>query len=241
MKKMNLIITMGGIGSRFKKAGYEVPKYMIQAKGKTLFEWSMDSLLDYNKQINKYVFVVRKEDHALEFIKKHCEAYGLKKIEIIEIDYLTDGQATTALIGIEQCNLDEAVMIYNIDTYVEPYELKLCDINGDGHIPCFHADGDHWSFVKTDKTGKVIEVKEKVRISNNCTLGAYYFSSGRLFQYLYEKYYSKSDYSKAKERYVAPLYNIMIKLGLNVTVSYVSADKVHVLGTPEELKVFINK
>ena len=63
MKKMNLIITMGGIGSRFKKAGYEVPKYMIQAKGKTLFEWSMDSLLDYNKQINKYVFVVRKEDH----------------------------------------------------------------------------------------------------------------------------------------------------------------------------------
>ena len=49
---------MAGLGLRFKKAGYNVPKYMIEAKGKTLFEWSMDSLIDYNKYVTKYVFVV---------------------------------------------------------------------------------------------------------------------------------------------------------------------------------------
>lgn len=43
---MTIIITMAGLGSRFKKAGYNCPKYMIEAKGKTLFDWSMDSLLD---------------------------------------------------------------------------------------------------------------------------------------------------------------------------------------------------
>ena len=43
MKKVNVIITMGGIGSRFAKVGYNLPKYMIEAKGKTLFEWSLDS------------------------------------------------------------------------------------------------------------------------------------------------------------------------------------------------------
>ena len=42
--KIDVVITMGGLGSRFRKAGYTVPKYMIEAKGKTLFEWSMISL-----------------------------------------------------------------------------------------------------------------------------------------------------------------------------------------------------
>ena len=48
-KKMTIIITMAGLGSRFRKAGYNCPKYMIEAKGKTLFDWSMDSLLGYNE------------------------------------------------------------------------------------------------------------------------------------------------------------------------------------------------
>jgi len=61
---MNIIITMAGLGSRFRKAGYQVPKYMIEARGKTLFEWSMDSLLGYNDHVSKYIFVVRREDRA---------------------------------------------------------------------------------------------------------------------------------------------------------------------------------
>ena len=47
---MIVIITMAGLGSRFRKAGYNCPKYMIEAKGKTLFDWSMDSLVGYNKK-----------------------------------------------------------------------------------------------------------------------------------------------------------------------------------------------
>ena len=42
--KLDIVITMGGLGSRFREAGYTVPKYMIEAKGKTLFEWSLISL-----------------------------------------------------------------------------------------------------------------------------------------------------------------------------------------------------
>ena len=43
-QEITVIITMAGLGTRFRKAGYQVPKYMIEAKGKTLFEWSLDSL-----------------------------------------------------------------------------------------------------------------------------------------------------------------------------------------------------
>ena len=45
---MTIVITMAGLGSRFRKAGYNVPKYMIEAHGKTLFEWSMESLKGFD-------------------------------------------------------------------------------------------------------------------------------------------------------------------------------------------------
>ncbi|MDO4265203.1 MAG: glycosyltransferase family 2 protein [Eubacteriales bacterium] len=238
--KMTVIITMAGLGSRFRKAGYTVPKYMIEAKGKPLFDWSMDSLVNYNNYVDKYIFVVRKEDDAVGFIKDHCKPYGIDNVEVIEIDYMTDGQATTCMLSIPYCNPDTAIMVYNIDTYVEKDEMKYEDISGEGHIPCFHADGEHWSFVKLDSNGKVVEVREKVRISDNCTLGAYYFSSAKLYKQLYEEYYDDSKMEKS-EKYIAPLYNYMIKKGMEVTISIVNAAKVHVLGTPEELNVFLHE
>lgn len=237
--KMNMIITMGGLGSRFLKAGYKLPKYMITARGKTLFEWSMDSLLDYNNNVDKYIFVVRKEDEAKNFIIEKCKNYQLLNIEIVELEYLTDGQATTAMLALPYCDDNEAIMIYNIDTYVESYEMKLEDINGDGYMPCFKADGEHWSFAKTDCKGNVVEVREKVRISDNCTLGAYYFSSANLYKQLYNEYYTSNE--EKSEKYVAPLYNFMISKGLEVKISIVDCKKVHVLGTPEELNEFLKE
>ncbi len=238
---MIVIITMAGLGSRFRKAGYDCPKYMIEAKGKTLFEWSMDSLLDYNPHVSKYVFVVRAEDGSGDFIRSKCAAYGIDQVELVEIDYLTDGQATTCLLAMPHCNPEEPIMVYNIDTYVEPFAMRYADIRGDGHIPCFHAPGDHWSFAKTDENGKVVEVREKQRISDNCTLGAYYFSSARLYCQLYEEYYADNSRMEKNERYIAPLYNFMIEKGLPVTISNVPAERVHVLGTPEELQIFLNE
>ena len=239
MNKMTIIITMAGLGSRFRKAGYKVPKYMITAKGKTLFDWSMDSLLDYNKHVDRYVFVVRKEDNASNFIKEHCKKYGVNDVQIVEIDYMTDGQATTCMLAIPYVDPESAIMVYNIDTYVEPYEMKFAEISGDGHIPCFHAEGDHWSFAKLDEAGRVTEVREKVRISDNCTLGAYYFSTADLYKRLYCEYYADDSNLEKNEKYIAPLYNYMIQLGMDVTISIVKKDKVHVLGTPEELNAFL--
>lgn len=232
---MNIIITMAGLGSRFRKAGYNCPKYMIEAKGKTLFEWSMESLLDYNSVVNQYIFIVRKEDNSYEFIKEKMNGF---KVKIIEIDYLTDGQATTARLGVDFCEEDESILIYNIDTYIEAYSLKLEDLKGDGSIPCFRAAGDHWSFVK-EKNGKVTDVVEKVRISDNCSLGAYYFKSAKLYEEIYNEFYGEKKL--AKEKYIAPMYKFMLDKGLEVTYSIVDAKKVHVLGTPEELNVFLNE
>lgn len=238
---MNIIITMAGASSRFREAGYTVPKYMINAKGKTLFEWSMESLADYQSHVGQYFFVVQKKDNASVFIRKAAEKLGIHKIEILELNALTDGQATTAMIAAQKCPPNESILIYNIDTYVEAFEMKYAEIHGDGYIPCFHADGNHWSFVRTDDANRAVEVREKLRISDNCTLGAYYFSSAALYMDLYQNYYIDDFHMEKNEKYIAPLYNYMISKGLEVYIGNVNAKKVHVLGTPEELKIFVQE
>ena len=238
---MEIVITMAGLGSRFIKAGYKCPKYMIEAKGRTLFEWSMESLRGYADKDNAYYFIVKKEDEAAGFIRRKCEELGIDNVNVIELYEPTDGQATTAMLAGKSWRRDKPLMIYNIDTYVEAFEMKKEDIRGDGFIPCFNAPGSHWSFVRLDREGRADEVREKERISDNCTLGAYYFSSCGLYEELYSEYYSSDENLEKGEKYVAPLYNYMIKKGMEVRICLIDEKKVHVLGTPEELQVFINE
>jgi dTDP-glucose pyrophosphorylase len=236
---MNIVITMAGNGSRFFNAGYKVPKFEIDAKGKTLFEWSMLSLIGFNDKSNKYIFICRKDHNAKNFIAEKCEKLNIKNYVIKEIDFLTDGQATTALLAENFWNEADELLIYNIDTFVEPFSMKSEDLKGEGFIPCFEGQGDHWSFVKLDNADKAVEVAEKKRISKYCTLGAYYFKSAKLYKNLYEKYYSNSENLTNGERYIAPLYNQLIKEGGKVYISNISIDKIHALGTPDELNLFL--
>lgn len=234
---------MAGLGTRFKKAGYKEPKYQIMAKGKSLFAWSMESLKGYYDINNDYYFIVRKEDNASDFIIKACSDNNIcspDKVHVIELDYMTDGQATTAMLAKDEWNSDDELLIYNIDTYVEAFAMKKEDISGDGFIPCFKAEGDHWSFVKLDDNEEAVEVREKVRISDNCTLGAYYFKSCALYEQMYDEYYNGGAALDAGERYVAPMYNYMISKGMSVRICDVNPGCVHVLGTPEELNIFLN-
>ncbi|MBO4337674.1 MAG: glycosyltransferase family 2 protein [Lachnospiraceae bacterium] len=239
-KKLTILITMAGLGTRFREAGYTVPKYMIEAKGKTLFEWSMESLKGFEDTENDHIFVVRAEDDSEGFIRQTCDRIGIGNVKVIGLDHPTDGQATTAMLAEPVWDEDSALMIYNIDTYVEAGEMNSAQIAGDGFIPCFHAPGEHWSFAKLDDAGRVVEVREKQRISDNCTLGAYYFRSCRLFAELYREYYSDGQNLEKGEKYVAPLYNYLIEKGGDVRISIVDFDRVHVLGTPAELEEFIN-
>lgn len=244
--KMDIVITMGGLGQRFRKAGYTVPKYQITAKGRTLFEWSMISLEGFSDIAEKYIFIVMKDENtdAEAFIKEKCEKLNIRNYRIIVIDHLTDGQATTAMLAKQYWSPDNALMIYNIDTYVEAGAMRSAQLHGDGFIPCFHGEGDHWSFVKLDADGRAVEIKEKVRISENCTVGAYYFRTCRLYEELYNEFYSDPKVLETianHEKYIAPLYDYLLKKGGEIYISDIPTEKVHVLGTPEELQSFLSE
>lgn len=235
---MTIIITMAGMSKRFLTAGYTIPKYRIEVNGSTLFYWSLLSLSEVSSK--KYIFVVRKEDNATQFIQAECRKLGIQSPTIHEIDFHTSGQAETAALAEPYWDEHDSLLIYNIDTYVEAGAICDEQFHGDGFIPCFSAPGNHWSFARTDRMGKVVEVREKMRISNHCTIGAYYFRAAQLYMKLYREYYLSGNRPlEAGERYVAPLYNWLIceKKG-DVYISDIPPERVHVLGTPEELDDF---
>ncbi len=91
---MNIVITMAGLGLRFREAGYTVPKYQIEVKGKTLFKWSMSSLENFFGE--PFIFIVRREDNATNFIQATCNKMGINA-KIIQLEKLTRGQAETAM------------------------------------------------------------------------------------------------------------------------------------------------
>ena len=83
-----------------------------------------------------------------------------------------------------------------------------------------------------------IEVREKDRISDNCSLGAYYFKSCKLYEELYNDYY-KNNSTRIAEKYIATMYNQLISKGGKVFITTIPFNKIKVLGTPEELNQFL--
>jgi dTDP-glucose pyrophosphorylase len=235
---MNIVITMAGLGTRFKEAGYAVPKYRIEAQGRTLFEWSMISLAGFYSKENRYIFVVRKEDGSADFIREMCAKLGFENHFVIGIDAMTDGQATTAMLAAGLWDKNMPLLVYNIDTFVKPGAMNREELKGDGFIPCFPGKGDHWSFVKLNADGRAVEVREKERISGYCTLGAYYFKTAALYEKLYREFFALPKSLEKGERYIAPMYNYLIQKGGEVYISVVRERDVFVLGTPAELEFF---
>ena len=237
---LNIVITMAGLGSRFKKAGYTVEKYEIEVHEKTLFEWSLKSLEGFMSPRSRVIFVTLQATESGPFIERMCSHLGIKKWKVVELPSLTDGQATSAMAAKPYWTPDAPLLVYNIDTFVQPEALVPASIpaGADGWIPCFRADGDHWSFVDVGEDGRATDVAEKRRISENATIGLYWFKSAMLYAQYYGTHFAAPDGEEAGEKYIAPMYRSMIADGLGIYISDVPTSSVHCLGTPDEVDQF---
>ena len=235
---MKIIITMAGKGQRFRDAGYDRPKYMIDALGKSLFEWSMLSLKDFFS--TEFIFIVRAEDNAGSFIKNKCEKLGIKNFVITPLPAITDGQATTVLAAADHVGEKDSFAVYNIDTYIVEGELRRRDLKGDGFIPGFQAEGSKWSFIAMDEDNRVTDIAEKKPISDIATLGFYYFSSFALYKAYYEKTFKDNLNLVNGEKYIAPVYEVLVKADKPVYGAVIASNKVWGLGTPDDLTFFLN-
>lgn len=239
----NIVITMAGRGSRFYEAGYTVPKYAIEAHGRSLFDWSMLSLKNFIDSDSRIVFVCLKENDSSAYVRRQCAMLGLEDVHVLELDQITDGQATSAYVSRHLWRDGDPLLVYNIDTYIHPRALHPDQIapGSDGWIPCFQVPGEHWSFVGTGPDGWAREVAEKKRISGNASVGLYWFRDAAGYVDAYDRFFAAGNGLVKGERYIAPLYAQLIAEGKKISISDLPVADVHVLGTPAELQVFLEK
>ncbi|MEZ9268932.1 capsular biosynthesis protein, partial [Vibrio splendidus] len=111
-----IVIPMVGQSKRFFNAGYTEPKYMLDLGGKSVFE---HSLLSFEKYfcVEKFLFIVRTDFDTPEFVHSVARKLGIVDFSIVTIDYDTRGQAETVALGLENCNFEGSLTIFNIDTF----------------------------------------------------------------------------------------------------------------------------
>lgn len=234
-KKMNVLIPMAGAGSRFAQAGYTFPKPLIEVNGKPMIQVVVENL---NVDAH-FIFLVQKE---------HYEKYNLKQLlnliapncDIIQVDGVTEGAACTTLLAKELIDNDEPLLMANSDQFVE-WNSNEClyafTADGiDGGIITFKATHPKWSFAKIGDDGFVSEVAEKNPISDNATVGIYYWKRGSDYVKYAEQMIEKNIRTNG-EFYVAPTFNEAIADDKKIRVKEIQ--KMWGLGTPEDLNYFL--
>ena len=239
-----IVLPMAGLSSRFFEAGYTEPKYMLDLNGQTVFSHALTSFRAYFGQ-ERITIICRGEYGTPEFVRAECLKAGLPAddLDLVVLDHETAGQAETVALGLDRAKADPAapLTIFNIDTFrpgfTHPTAFDLTSV--DGYVEVFQGPGTHWSFVRPDTSNpdafRAAEVAEKVRISDLCSTGLYYFRNVALFQTLYAPIAAKDPATlQCGERYVAPLYNDAIQQGLDIRYALIDADDVQFCGTPDE-------
>lgn len=233
---MTVIITMAGAGSRFRNHGCHVPKYMVRARGHTLFEWSLKSLVSFFD--DHFIFACLNE-HDHTWIRERAVDLGLKRVSIAPRSSISLGQAETAYDVIHLANLEDPVWIFNIDTYIMQGISPLDMAGYQGCVHVFQSVNPSMSFVKYGESGDVIDLAEKVVISNWATVGLYGFESAALYQRLYSEAYLDRELDEiGGERYIAPIYKILLKSGSLVCAPRLDLAAVNILGTPMDVLRF---
>ena len=230
---------MAGKALRLVDAGYDVPKPLVSVLGKTIVQWSIETLgLKGN-----YIFCCKQE---------HIEKYNIDKIlkgliadsEVIPIDYQTRGTLESVLEARNKINNDEELIISDTD-----HCLIWDPTNFDKNIRCKDIDACVMvfpkpiyskvaSYVKLNKDGYVIKSAEKIPISTTATVGLHYFKRGSDFVKYADKMIEQ-NISYKNEFYVTPIYSLLAAAGKKIITFPVK--KMWALGNPNEINLFIKE
>ena len=235
---MNIVMPMAGLGSRFKSDFYKTIKPLIPIGGKPMIHEVLKSL----KLSGKYHFIIRKDQYTPQL------TYVLKKLipdcNLIYVNKLTDGPASTCLMARNLIDSDEQLIIANSDQVLwwnsDLFQELIKCTDSDGLVVTYDSNSPKNSYARIDKDGFVLEITEKVVISDLALVGIHYWKRGRDFvssanQMINDKKKSLGEY------YVGPTYNYLIQKGARILTYHLSKFQHNPVGTPEDLQKYEEK
>ena len=235
---MIIIIPLGGIGSRYKKNGYNKPKALVKVFGKPILFWLIETLnvnqntiiyIPYNKEYIQYRFedLMRKSFPSLNF-----------RFFILESN--TRGAAETLNIALQNLNLeDQPIISLDSDNFYLTDIISLWNFKNSILVFNDINKTPLYSYVEINEQKQITKIVEKEKISNNACCGGYAFNSYKELL-KYTQFIIDNNIKQKDEFYTSTVIKEMLK---NDHVFYsieIPKDKYICLGTPLQLKYFYN-
>ena len=244
---MNVMIPLGGIGSRFQKEGYKYPKPFVRVLGKEMILWVVDSLKlrkeDSLVVVYNPAFLDMRE--LMEMVVQHVPGTIL-----VELPGPTRGAAETVRIGLEGLSASQRsrpTMLVDGDAFytVDIVSMYRAISDKAGGSFCFRDTQPKpiYSYVTVGSDGKQItSIKEKVKISDWANTGCYCFRDGQqLLKYcaqIIERGETQLSQDMKGEFYTSGVIKAMLDDGERFEALVLDKEAMHVLGTPAQLKDF---
>jgi NDP-sugar pyrophosphorylase family protein len=235
---------MSGIGNRFIKAGYSVPKPLIEIGGIPIIE----HVCNLFPGEEKFTFICNAQ-HLAETNMRQVLTKIKPNAEIIEIPNHKLGPVYAVSQVFPVIQDDEEVIVNYCDfgTFwdFQDFLKHTRDRNADGAIPSYKGFHPHmlgstnYAFVR-DQNQWMLEIKEKEPFTNNrqqeyASNGTYYFRKGSFVKRFFRELMDKNHHLNG-EFYVSLVYNLLVDNGLRVSIYEIQ----HMLqwGTPEDVEEF---
>jgi NDP-sugar pyrophosphorylase family protein len=241
-----LILPMAGYGSRFKDK-YIDPKPLIKVDDKSMIEQAVNCLpVTSNK-----VFICL-QDHVTEYNIDQVLKDKYENCKVKIIDHVTDGQATTCHIGMQDIDLEKPILISACDNGVlydvSKYNDMVNNISNDVIVWTYRDQGasrnnaNAYAWLETDVNDNVLNVSckkfnvEKHDIKkSHVIIGTMFFRKAKYFFDGYEKN-RINNIRTNNEFYVDDIINRNIEIGLTVKVFQV---KYYICwGTPNDYETY---
>jgi dTDP-glucose pyrophosphorylase len=239
---LQVLMPMGGLGSRFAKEGYTTPKPLIEVDGKPMFMRALDSFSSTG--VARYIFVIRKEhDETYDLAAQIKQALPEARIAILDHD--TGGAVETCLIAKDLIDDSLPIAIADCDiyfesaAYFEKTAVSTATGKPDAMLLTFPSNHPRYSYVELDAAGKAVRTAEKVVISNHAILGGYFFRSGKLFLEVAEAFVAGGLPDGLNEFFMSHLFNMLLERGADIQIADI--DTMYIFGTPEELQAYKNR
>lgn len=241
-KPINVVIPMGGLGSRFEKDGYRMPKPLINIMGRPMISWLLGNL---KLQADDVVYIALQEDVEKSFKVSEVllDEFPNINFHFTFLDGLTRGAAETFHIMTSQMNAEyvqrptislDCDTLYFSDVLASFRGLSegqgcCCYFDDKGNAPIF-------SYISFDSKNRIHDIAEKVAISHHANTGAYGFGSASVLNKYLESVLEK-PVPAAGEFYTSAVINTMIKDGHEFQA--ILMEDFECVGTPKQLVDFI--
>lgn len=237
---MNIIIPLGGKGERFVKEGFITPKPLIPIFNKCMIEYVIDNLVTTKNNKIFIIYNLKLENYDFSsIINKKYNNVRLIKIED------TIGPVETLKKGIEYIfdnyQYNDKSLILDCDTFYTKDIISIFN-NSNTNMVFYTENKDLnaiYSYILLDNFSNIIDIKEKIKISDNANTGAYGFTNIKLlYDFCNYVLQNNDNINQGKEPYTSLVISEMIKTTIPFLGYKLDEKCVISLGTPNSVKKY---